>query len=116
VIDVGRDERCIERECMSRNSGIEVLNPRATAFESCFDAAERLADGIALLGSGEFCGDQVEPRLQGRPALRPRQTLDAKRDLCKHGLRYGDVGRCGCRQSLDDCRGAFHQRRDGVGV
>jgi hypothetical protein len=51
VVDVGRDERRIERECMCRDSGIEVLNPRATAFQSRLDAAERLADGIGPLGS-----------------------------------------------------------------
>jgi hypothetical protein len=39
VIDVGRDERRIERECMCRDSGIEVLNPRAAAFQSRLDAA-----------------------------------------------------------------------------
>lgn len=72
---------------MSRNGGIEILNPRATAFQGCLDAAEHVADGIGPLGSWEFCGDQVEPPLQGRSALRPRQTLDAKSDLCEHGLR-----------------------------
>jgi hypothetical protein len=56
VIDVGRDERRIERECMCHDSGIEVLNPRATAFQSRLDAAERLADGIGPLGSWELCG------------------------------------------------------------
>ena len=69
MIDIGRDERCIERERMSRTGGIEILNPRATAFQGCLDATEHLADRIGPLGSWEFCGDQVEPRLQDRPAL-----------------------------------------------
>ena len=65
----------------------------STAFQGRLDAAEHLADDIGPLGSWELCGDEIEARLQRRPALRPRQTLDAKRDLGKHRLRYGDVGR-----------------------
>jgi hypothetical protein len=53
VLDIRRDERCIERERMSRNSGVEVLNPRQ-AFQGCLDAAEYLADGIAPFGSWEL--------------------------------------------------------------
>ncbi len=53
VIDVGGDERRIERERMCRDCGIEILNPRAPAFQGRFDAAERLADGIGPLGSCE---------------------------------------------------------------
>ena len=49
VIDIGRHERCIERERMSRDGGIEVLNSGATAFQGCLDATERLADGIGML-------------------------------------------------------------------
>jgi hypothetical protein len=51
VVDIGRDERHIERERMCRNGGIEILNPRSTAFQGRFDAAEHLADGIGPLGS-----------------------------------------------------------------
>ena len=86
MIDVGRDECRIERKRMCRNGGIEILNPRSTAFQGRLDAAEHLADRIGPLGSWELPGDEIEPRLQRRPALRPRQTFDAKRDFCKHGL------------------------------
>ena len=97
---------------MCRNGGIEILNPRPTAFQGRLDAAERLADGIGPLGSWELCGDEIEARLQRRPALRPWQTLDAECDLGKHGLRYGNVGRRGRRQSFDDCRVTFFMSAD----
>ena len=58
MIDVGRDERRIERERMCRNGGIEILNPRSTAFQGRLDAAEHLADRIGPLGSWEFRGDR----------------------------------------------------------
>jgi hypothetical protein len=57
VIDIRCDERRIERERMSRNGGIEVLNPCATAFQGGLDAPEHLADGIGPLGAWQFCGD-----------------------------------------------------------
>ena len=60
VIEIGRDERCIERERMSRNGGIEILNPRATAFQRCLDAAEHPADGIGPLCAWDFRGDEIE--------------------------------------------------------
>ena len=116
VIDVGRHEGRVEREGMCRDGGVEILNPRPTAFQGRLDAAEHLADDIGPLGPWELCGDEIKARLQRRPALRPRKTLDAKRDLGKHRLRYGDVGWCACRQSFDDWCGAFHERRHGVGV
>lgn len=50
MIGIGRDERCIQRERMSRDGGIEILDPRPAAFQGCLDAAERLADGIGPLG------------------------------------------------------------------
>jgi hypothetical protein len=78
VIDIGRDERRIERKGVSRNGGIEVLNPGATAFQRCLDAAEHLADRISPLGSWEFCGDQGEPRLQGGPLEEDRRRPRAK--------------------------------------
>ena len=116
VIEVGRDERCIERERVRRNGGIKVLNPRSTAFQGRFDAAEHPADDISPLGAWEFRGDEIEARLQRRPALRPRQPFDAERDLRKHRLRYGDVRRRGRGQPFDDGRAAFHERRKGIGV
>ena len=63
VIDVGRDERRIERECMCRDSGIDFLNPRARAFQSRLDAAEDVADGIGPLGSWDV--QDVGHRLRG---------------------------------------------------
>jgi hypothetical protein len=51
VIEVGRDERGIERERMCRDRGIEILDPRAPAFQYCFDAAVRLADGVGPFSS-----------------------------------------------------------------
>jgi hypothetical protein len=51
VLGVGRNERSIERERMSRNGCVEILNPGATAFQGGLDAAEDLADCIAPLGS-----------------------------------------------------------------
>ena len=87
VAEVGRDERRIESEGMRRNGGIKILNPRSTAFQGRFDAAEHPADDIGPLGSWEFRGDEIEARLQRRPALRTRQPFDAKRDLRNHRLR-----------------------------
>ena len=113
MAEVCRDERRIEREGMRRNGGIEILNPGSTAFQGRLDAAEHPADGIGPLGAWEFRGDEIEARLQRRPALRPRQPFDAKRDLRNHRLRYRDVGRRGCGQSFDDGRAAFHERRKG---
>ncbi len=66
---------------MCRNGGIEILNPRSTAFQGCLDAAESPTDGIGPFGAWEFCGDEIEARLQRRPPFRPRQTLDAQYDL-----------------------------------
>ena len=87
MAEVCRDERRIESERMRRNGGIKVLNPRSTAFQGRFDAAEHPADGVGPLGAGEFRGDEIEARLQRRPALRTRQPLNAKRDLRKNQPR-----------------------------
>jgi hypothetical protein len=67
-----RDERRIESEGTRRNGGIQILTPRSTAFQGRFDAAEHPADGIGPLGAWEFRGDEIEARLQRRPALRTR--------------------------------------------
>jgi hypothetical protein len=107
VIEVGRHAHGLESKGMSREGRVEILNASSTAFQGRLDATERLADGIGRLGPWEFCGDEVETRLQRRPALRTGQPLDPERDLGEHRLRYGDVGRCGCRQSFDDRRVPF---------
>src|SRR5207245_5616195 len=49
VAEVCRDERRIENEGMRRDGGIKILNPRSTAFQGRFDAAEHSADGIGPL-------------------------------------------------------------------
>ena len=60
VAEVCRDERRIESEGMRRDGGIKILNPRSTAFQGRFDAAEHSADGIGPLGAWEFRGDEIE--------------------------------------------------------
>ena len=69
VIDVGRDERGIERDGVRRDGGIEILNPRSAPFQHRLDAAVGLADNIGPLGSWEFRAEKIETRLQRRAAL-----------------------------------------------
>jgi len=75
------------------------------------------ANRIGPLGAWEFRGDEIEARLQRRPALRARQPFDlAKRDFsaitgCGIAMSAGS----GCGQSFDDGRAAFHERRKGIG-
>ena len=64
MAEVCRDERRIESEGMRRNGGIKILNPRSTAFQGRFDAAEHPADGIGPLGAWEFREDEIDARLQ----------------------------------------------------
>jgi len=64
LTEVGRDERCTEREGMGRSGGIEILNPSATSFQGRLDAAVGLADAIGPLGPWELGGDEIEARLQ----------------------------------------------------
>src|SRR2546425_7340446 len=70
VPEVCRNDRRIESEGVRCDGGVKILNPRATTFQRCLDAAEHPADGIGPLCAWEFRGDEIEARLQRRPALR----------------------------------------------
>jgi uncharacterized repeat protein (TIGR03803 family) len=109
VIDVGRDERSIEREGVRRDGGIEVLDPHSAPFQRGFDATVRLAHGVGPFGSSELHAEEIETRLQRGPAFRTRQPLDAERDLRQHRLRNCDGGGLAHREPLDDRRATLHE-------